>query len=119
MKPKEPFKTATAGAVGSSDMLEIVIKEWMRRGRVAVRSAERQRMKPGSLLIEHGAMTYLECATELREVLQGKKPDYIDAWRSGSLTPMSGVRPAPSRAKPVSARTLQSLWRVLNRALPG
>lgn len=56
------------------DKLLELIDEWERYARCAFLSAEKQKDDPnhrptGKRFIDHGAMCYLNCATELKEVL--------------------------------------------------
>lgn len=50
-----------------AEKLEELIARWEHRARRLFYSAERETNPMGKRLLEHGAMCYFNCATELRE----------------------------------------------------
>ena len=55
--------------------LQLLKNEWKRRATFAFKSAENEPNIMGKKLMEHGAMCYLNCATEMERFLADASPD--------------------------------------------
>jgi len=73
-----------AGTTGYEKLMTLILS-WEQKARRKFKSAELEKDPMGIRLIEHGAMTYYNCAYQLREILSCPLPD-------PSATPKEGQK---------------------------